>query len=485
MRRRERRKRIRLTRFLRIKRLCLTTCVIRGEGLDKLSHPGPTVCLLGASYRTGNRGVAALGSGTVNSAVHCFAGARVFLLDYDRQPAIHRVQCTGTVADVELVNIRFSWKIWHYNNIVRLLLAAGFSRATPFEWLGRWILAAHPVLRRIAEADLVVAIGAGDSFSDIYGLTRLIYVSLPQILVLLCGKSLIELPQTIGPFHGVVARRIARYILRRAVKIYTRDRESLAAARRLIGSRMDDNLEFAFDMAFALEASRPMTQDLTLLRAGGQPLVGINLSGLLHVQAANNRFGLKADYRDLVGQLLGLFIDELSCRVILIPHAYRPDDLTESDTIACEYARKTWGSRYGPQLHVAEGDFTESEIKFLIGQCDFFVGSRMHACIAALSQSVPAVGLAYSKKFVGLWQSIQVPELVLDLRNLDAATVVERLRALFHVRQQVKEDLQRRMPGVRNAALNLFSRDPFRALSRQPIHVSREMQDRAADGAGY
>jgi len=35
-----------------------------------------------------------------------------------------------------------------------------------------------------------------------------------------------------------------------------------------------------------------------------------------------------------------------------------------------------------------------SETKFLIGHCDFFVGARMHACIAAVSQYVPAVTLA-------------------------------------------------------------------------------------------
>ena len=45
-------------------------------------------------------------------------------------------------------------------------------------------------------------------------------------------------------------------------------------------------------------------------------------------------------------------------------------------------------------------------MKYLIGQCDFFVGSRMHSCIAAVSQCVPAVSIAYSDKFIGVMATL-------------------------------------------------------------------------------
>ena len=37
---------------------------------------------------------------------------------------------------------------------------------------------------------------------------------------------------------------------------------------------------------------------------------------------------------------------------------------------------------------------------------DFFVGARMHACIGAFSSGVPVVPLAYSRKFNGLFESL-------------------------------------------------------------------------------
>jgi colanic acid/amylovoran biosynthesis protein len=69
-------------------------------------------------------------------------------------------------------------------------------------------------LQAVQEADVALAVSGGDSFSDIYGLGRFMYVALPQLLVMAVGKPLVLLPQTIGPFAGPTARAIARAIVR-------------------------------------------------------------------------------------------------------------------------------------------------------------------------------------------------------------------------------------------------------------------------------
>src|SRR5260370_12066707 len=83
--------------------------------------------------------------------------------------------------------------------------------------------------------DVFASIAGGDSFSDIYGMERLLYVSLPQILALLLGKRLILLPQTIGPFRGGFAKTVARYILNRAERVYSRDDRGLEELKALVG----------------------------------------------------------------------------------------------------------------------------------------------------------------------------------------------------------------------------------------------------------
>jgi polysaccharide pyruvyl transferase WcaK-like protein len=89
--------------------------------------------------------------------------------------------------------------------------------------------------------------------------------------------------------------------------------------------------------------------------------------------------------------------------------------------------------------------------------CDFFIGSRMHACIAALSQCIPTVGIAYSKKFSGVFESIQVGHLVADPRIINEKKILEIIENAFDDRQNIKEGLQKMIPQVKKQILSIFA----------------------------
>lgn len=102
------------------------------------------------------------------------------------------------------------------------------------------------------------------------------------------------------------------------------------------------------------------------------------------------------------------------------------------------------------------GEFDEGQLKYLIGRCEFFVGSRMHACIAALSQGIPAVGIAYSRKFAGVLRSIAAEELVADACSLSAEQILNAISDAYEQRARLKARLSSRMPQVRATVLDLF-----------------------------
>ena len=414
-------------------------------------------CLLGASLSTGNMGVSALAAGTVSSLRNAYPEAEVFLLEYGKEPARYTVHSQQGPVAVELVNIRFSKKFFLPNNIARLLCEAFLIGLLP---ASRWkdsLYRKNTYFRRILEADVVASIAGGDSFSDIYGLPRLLYMALPQILMLWLGRPLVLLPQTLGPFKGIWARAIARYIMRRAVVVYSRDRTSFEEAGRLMGSQKS-KLRFSHDMAFVLEAVKPPAAKLGDLpfEKGGAPLVGINVSGLLLMggYTRNNMFGLKTDYTRLMRETVDYFIREHGANVLLVPHVFGDDP--ESDVRACAGLFKEIQAGCEGRLFLLSGDFDQHEIKYVIGQCDFFVGARMHACIAALSQAVPAVCLAYSRKFIGVMESIECGELAADLRVLDNGAMLETIRRLYASRLRIHELLRNRMPGVQAGMMKLF-----------------------------
>ncbi len=85
----------------------------------------------------------------------------------------------------------------------------------------------------------------------------------------------------------------------------------------------------------------------------------------------------------------------------------------------------------------------------MVGLCDFFVGSRMHACIAALSQGIPAVGVAYSRKFVGVFETVGAGDWIVDGRDSDAESGVARVLDLYAQREQLRPVLQQRVREAR------------------------------------
>ncbi len=215
---------------------------------------------------------------------------------------------------------------------------------------------------------------------------------------------------------------------------------------------------FCYDMGFILEPRRPThgLDELEELKRSGRLLVGFNVSGLLLMGGydRSNAFDLKIDYRDFVERAIDFFIRSKDADVILVPHVF--GDQPESDATACAAVFETLKHRYEGRLACIRGRFDQNEIKYIIGQSDFFVGARMHACIAALSQGIPAIGIAYSKKFLGVFQTVGAGDLVADPRHLTTEQVLETIDSAMQSRVEITARLRQTMVDVK--------RDLFAAL---------------------
>ena len=417
------------------------------------------VLLLGATLDSDNRGIGALAIGALTILRHRFPGCDIRLVDYGHEATTGHVTLGGEALDIPLVNLRFSWKPWLPNNIVRLLLGAALLR-----WVGperrERILAGNPWLDQLARADVAVAVSGGDSFSDIYGMGRFFYMVLPQWLVLLLRRPLVLLPQTIGPLRSRLARWIASPIVKRSQLSYCREVGGVGEAVSALGLDAQLNqVVFGYDMGFLLEPRRPAGLELSApdRHTESRPLVGLNVSGLLNIggYGGNNGFALQCDYPELIERLLALLIDQRGANVLLVPHVF--GEAAESDTIAIDALYDKWQSRYGAHLLRVTAPLDQAEIKYVIGQCDLFVGSRMHACIAALSQAVPAVGIAYSQKFAGVLSSVGAGQWVADPRHMAIEPIVRMVDAAFTQRETIHAQLLRTMVGVKRQALNVLA----------------------------
>ncbi len=426
----------------------------------RASHTANTkFCLLGATFSTGNMGVGALTAGKIEAVLRQFPDAEICLLDYGKEPVTYQYHFKGKTIPVRLINIRFSKRVFLKNNIALLILLSLLIRLVPSKGLRKKLYSLNEYLKQIDSADIFTSIAGGDSFSDIYGMARLYYVSLPQLLVLSMGKDLFLLPQTLGPFKGVIARSIARFILKRAKAIYSRDYEGLKEMTVLLGKTdISGKLRFCYDVGFVMPPLKPQKtalEDINRLKGSGQPVVGINISGLLYMDGytRNNMFGLRTDYRELMKDIIGLIIKEKKASVLLVPHVFGAGE--ENDAVACEKVHDELKPVYGDRISLLRGSLNQNEIKFVIGQCDFFIGARMHACIAALSQNIPAVSIAYSSKFKGVLNTIGAEALAADPRTMESKEILKLISAAYENRGLLREQLSRKMPEVRESVYSL------------------------------
>jgi len=61
-----------------------------------MHHPQPRICVLGATFNTGNVGVTALAAGTIACILHRYPQAEIFLLDYGRESLPQPVEFRDT-----------------------------------------------------------------------------------------------------------------------------------------------------------------------------------------------------------------------------------------------------------------------------------------------------------------------------------------------------------------------------------------------------
>lgn len=298
-------------------------------------------------------------------------------------------------------------------------------------------------------SDLVIDIGAGDSFADIYGAGRLKRMFWLKYLTHLAGTPLVMAPQTVGPFSKTWSKILARLSMRLSKLVTSRDRMSTEAARAL-GRR--DVIE-ASDVALRLPYDPPAP------RAEGGPVkVGINVSGLLMGggYTGKNEFGMTMDYPALIRELIAYFqAHPDGCEVHLVAHVIvRAGRRTgEDDYSACEALAQEF-----PGTVLAPAFTSPSEAKSYIAGLDFFMGARMHACIAAFSSGVPVVPMAYSRKFEGLFGSIGYQRTV-DCTSQSSETIRAAIEQGYADRAALKAEGEtalaegRRKLGVYEAAL--------------------------------
>tara|TARA_R100000365_G_C2745276_1_gene74081 strand:- start:966 stop:2054 length:1089 start_codon:yes stop_codon:yes gene_type:complete len=269
----------------------------------------------------------------------------------------------------------------------------------------RDVVRASPIRSRISEYDLVIDSGGGDSFTDIYGLKRLITIAYAQRAAARVGVPTVLSPQTIGPFTNPVGLRVARGSIKQAKLVLVRDSVSESVARS-----MGVDPVIATDVVFAIDDLPAISE-----RTGADLL--LNVSGLLW---SGNSHVDSSRYQAWTRELI-VGVSALGVRVELLAHVLDNPSIDNDVPAVLRLA-----DEFGLEAHVPDG---LSSARRVIASSRVLVGARMHACLNALSLGVPAIPWAYSRKFDPLMNDLGWSHTV-DLHGATVSPVPQTVRSV-------------------------------------------------------
>ena len=141
-------------------------------------------------------------------------------------------------------------------------------------------------------------------------------------------------------------------------------------------------------------------------------------------------------------------LEEMRCHVYFVPHDVRArnDDIGAAREVSSRHAHSTMG------VWIPE---SAAHAKALLSISDLVVSGRMHAAIAALSQGIPAVGIAYQDKFEGVFAQVgQQDCLVAEESHAGLASTVE---SVLVTKADRGAEINKHLPGVRRRAMSMLA----------------------------
>lgn len=297
-------------------------------------------------------------------------------------------------------------------------------------------------------ADLVVVSG-GDILAD-YGEAAVKHYFFPIAVSVALGKRVYVFAQSISRYRDRKLEAFCKRYLNEAGLITVREKISYEHLKEL---GIKAPVYLTADPAFLLQPCSPERVREMFREQGiagdGEPRIGFSVSRTVTRWGASDHGGFVDGIADVLDRLAERHRD---ARFLFVPHVSYRNDAKNDDRVIGREIRERTSCRN--RVDLVQGDYSCDELKAMIGSCDVFVGARTHATIAAVSQAVPTVALAYSIKASGIMSELLDKDVcVLSAGEFKSETLLDMIENLYAHRDQYVVQIKSNMPHIRKMAL--------------------------------
>ena len=298
-----------------------------------------------------------------------------------------------------------------------------------------------PTLRCLAKSDIALIcdgiIFGKKLFNPAFNylITLVFLVPLARVL----GCKVVCFNCGIGPFPGRLSKWCARIVMNGSDLLTMRENDSRALAEEI---GVTKPIEITGDSAFINPVSS-RERGVEILRAEGldpeRPILAVNVTSYIDTWLTpDERVGVKRDLIAEIGEGIRRTRGRLGGAVQTAVFCTQP-----MDDAVC---RRLSGIIEGPQI--SNDRYLSHDIQAAMRECGLLVGMRFHSLILASAVGVPIVGLVYAPKVRGYMRLLKAERYSIELAELDAERLAERLAEAWNQRREIQRLQQEVVTGL-------------------------------------
>lgn len=276
-------------------------------------------------------------------------------------------------------------------------------------------------LKSYKDVDLIIACGGGymltETKSSIFGKYMFWHDFFTGYK--LFDKPFILYNQSVGPFYNKFHQKLASRMLSCAKQIICRE--------ELTYNRMNElgmaNITLRSDIAFNLK----MIADDSLLTknrfSSDHTNIGLTVRKWM---SADKQVVYETAIADFISKVCS---EDSSAKFYFMPQVIFGDN-NDNDLFVSKNIYNLIDEKYKQHVVVIEEDMHPSVLKYIISKMDYFVGTRMHSNIFALSSLIKTIAIAYEPKTLGIMKMLHLSDYAFEMEKVSGIKLYDKFMNL-------------------------------------------------------
>ena len=191
------------------------------------------------------------------------------------------------------------------------------------------------------------------------------------------------------------------------------------------------------DMAFMLEDINKEFECINTLRKKTNKIYGLTVRNWNFPNHSNPE-KLMNNYIDSLREVIEKEIELKNNSFVFVPQVIVKHG---DDTDVARKIKSKLKEQNRNKFIILTDDLSPIEIKSLIGNFDYFIGTRMHSNIFATSMKIPTIAIAYEKKTNGIMHTVQLDDYVIEMDEITSENLLEKIEIQRKNEQKIKNNL--------------------------------------------